>query len=63
MPRDDDRYWYAGGFYFNPGDSAVWVPKRFGTGWTVNLARPSVWFGIVAFLALLAVGAFVLAML
>lgn len=63
MPRDDDRYWYAGVFYFNPGDSAVWVPKRFGTGWTVNLARPSVWFGIVAFLALLAVGAFVLAML
>ncbi len=36
--RDDDRYWYGGFFYNNPDDPAVFVPKRFGLGWTMNLA-------------------------
>ena len=39
MYRDDDRYWY-GPFYNNPGDPAVFVPKRFGLGWTVNFGHP-----------------------
>ena len=39
--RDDDRYWYGGGFlYNNPDDPALFVPKRFGLGWTVNFGRP-----------------------
>lgn len=42
MPYDDDRYWVAGVFYVNRDDPAVMVPKRFGVGWTVNFARPSV---------------------
>src|SRR2546430_9760740 len=26
--RDDDRYWYAGLWYNNPDDPALFVPKR-----------------------------------
>ncbi len=38
--RDDDRYWKGGLVYVNREDPAVFVPKRFGIGWTVNLANP-----------------------
>ena len=38
--RDDDRYWVGGFFYNNPDDPAVFVPKRFGMGWTVNFGNP-----------------------
>src|SRR5216684_4997141 len=38
--RDDDRYWYGGFFYNNPDDPAVFVPKRYGLGWTVNFGHP-----------------------
>ena len=38
--RDDDRYWYGGIFYNNPDDPDVFVPKRYGLGWTVNLGHP-----------------------
>jgi len=34
---DDDRYWRGGMVYINRNDPAVFVPKRFGVGWTVNL--------------------------
>lgn len=38
--RDDDRYWYGGIFYNNPDDPAVFVPRRFGFGWTINFGNP-----------------------
>jgi uncharacterized membrane protein len=38
--RDDDRYWSAGIFYNNPDDPALFVPKRFGLGWTLNFGHP-----------------------
>jgi uncharacterized membrane protein len=38
--RDDDRYWSGGLFYNNPDDPAVFVPKRYGLGWTVNFGNP-----------------------
>jgi uncharacterized membrane protein len=38
--RDDERYWSGGIFYNNPDDPAVFVPKRFGLGWTVNFGHP-----------------------
>lgn len=38
--RDDDRYWYGGFLYNNPDDPAIFVPKRFGLGWTINFGRP-----------------------
>lgn len=50
MPWDEDRYWYGGVIYANRDDPAVWVPKRFGVGWTVNMARPAVWVGAVILL-------------
>jgi len=37
--REDDRYWYGGFFYNNPDDPALFVPKRFGLGWTVNFGH------------------------
>lgn len=43
---DDDEYWKLGIFYFNPNDASLFLPERFGIGWTLNWARPAVW-GIV----------------
>ena len=37
--RDDDRYWY-GFFYINRDDPELFVPKRYGLGWTVNFGHP-----------------------
>ncbi|MGE8204216.1 DUF1648 domain-containing protein [Heyndrickxia sp. NPDC080065] len=44
---DDDRFWKLGVFYFNPNDPSLWVEKRFGTGWTINLARPIGWMVMI----------------
>lgn len=49
--RDDDRLYRWGLFYVNRDDPAVLVPKRFGVGWTLNLARPATWLIVVAVLA------------
>jgi len=38
--RDDDRYWSAGVFYTNPDDPALFVPKCYGLGWTLNFGHP-----------------------
>lgn len=40
IDRRDARYWFAGVFYYNPEDPNAIVPKRFGLGWTVNVAHP-----------------------
>lgn len=52
--RDDDRYWKLGVIYFNPKDPSIWVEKRFGVGWTVNLAHPAGW-GFFVVIALIVV--------
>lgn len=40
-PSQGDRYWRTMGMiYSNPEDPAIIVPKRYGIGWTVNMARP-----------------------
>ena len=39
-------------FYFNPEDVSVFLPKRFGVGWTLNLARPSAWAIVVGIVIL-----------
>lgn len=46
--RDDDRYWKLGTFYINPDDPALFVEKRFGSGWTNNFARPFSWVLLIA---------------
>jgi uncharacterized membrane protein len=38
--RTPDECWKLGLFYFNRNDPAVFVEKRFGIGWTLNLANP-----------------------
>lgn len=40
VARDDDRYWKAGIFYLNRDDPALFVERRFGMGWTVNVGHP-----------------------
>ena len=38
--RKDDRYWYGRGcLYNNPDDPAVFVPKRYSSGLTVNFGH------------------------
>ncbi len=56
---DDDRFWKGGILYYNPNDPKMLVDKRFGIGWTLNFARPSVWIGL-AILILIALFPFLL---
>ncbi|WP_434565093.1 DUF5808 domain-containing protein [Thermoanaerobacterium thermosaccharolyticum] len=53
MDRDDDKYWKGGLIYYNPDDPALFVEKRFGVGWTVNFARPSIWVGIIVLILII----------
>lgn len=39
VARDDDQYWRAGMFYYNPEDPALVVEKRIGIGWTLNFGN------------------------
>jgi uncharacterized membrane protein len=41
--RTLDQYWKLGVFYFNREDSAIFVEKRFGLGYSLNFARPTAW--------------------
>ena len=52
---DDDEHWILGIIYFNRDDASVFLPERFGIGWTLNMARPAAW-GIVIGGALLTIG-------
>lgn len=53
VDRDDDKYWKGGLIYYNPDDPALFVEKRFGIGWTVNFARPSIWVGIIVLILII----------
>jgi uncharacterized membrane protein len=46
--RTPDECWKGGLFYYNPADPAVFVEKRFGVGWTLNLGNPRTWLGLGA---------------
>ncbi|MDN3352315.1 DUF1648 domain-containing protein [Actinomadura sp. DC4] len=54
--RDDDALYRWGVFYFNRDDPSVLVPKRFGFGWTLNMARPATWLIIAAIVGSLVLG-------
>ena len=58
---DDDRYWKFGVFYYNPDDASLFLPERFGVGWTLNFARPAVWAVVVG--GFLVTAAFVVAVM
>jgi uncharacterized membrane protein len=53
MPTDDDAHWVAGVFYVNRDDPSLFLPERFGVGWTVNLGRPVVWAIMAVFVAVM----------
>ncbi|MQA11142.1 MAG: DUF1648 domain-containing protein [Pseudonocardiaceae bacterium] len=53
VEQDDDRFWLAAGlFYVNRDDPAVFVQKRVGFGWTVNLANPKAWLLFVGLIGI-----------
>jgi uncharacterized membrane protein len=43
-----EQHWRAGLWYYNPNDAALFVPKRIGFGYTLNMAHPSAWLIMVA---------------
>lgn len=49
--NDDDAHWKLGVLYFNPDDASVFLPERFGFGWTINFARPAAWILVGCFVA------------
>ena len=53
--REDDQYWYEGFFYNNPDDPAMFVPKRFGLGWTLNFGHPRARLFLISLLILVLV--------
>ena len=52
---NDDQHWKGGIIYYNKNDSSIFVPKRFGGGFTLNFANPIAILFIVIIL-LIAVG-------
>lgn len=36
-PENEDRHWIWGSLYYNPNDPSLFVEKRYGIGWTINL--------------------------
>ena len=38
--RDDDKNWILGNFYYNKKDPSIFIEKRVGIGWDVNLGNP-----------------------
>jgi len=51
---DDPANYKLGIFYFNRKDKRTIVPKRYlWLGWTINLARPYVYWGTIIIVAIL----------
>lgn len=56
---DEDRYWKGGLFYFNKNDPSIFVEKRFGVGWTLNMANPIGYFIVLIPLVIILLIAFI----
>ena len=54
LERSHERHWRAGLLYSNSADPALFVPKRVGLGYTINLAHRGAW-AVIALIALIAV--------
>jgi hypothetical protein len=48
----DDRHWKAGLVYYDPDDPTIFIEKRFGIGYTMNMARPATWWLLAAVVGL-----------
>lgn len=53
QPDDESSYYKLGLFYYNPANKRVFVPKRFGFGWTFNFANPWSYVVILIFVGVL----------
>lgn len=63
MLVDDDDHWKLGIFYWAPEDASLFVPERFGVGWTINCARPAAWAifgGVVVLTAVFVASSFLM---
>jgi uncharacterized membrane protein len=49
--RPSDEGW-KGVFYYNPNDTALFVPKRYRIGYTLNFANPWSWILMIIVFAL-----------
>jgi uncharacterized membrane protein len=49
--RTPDKYWKLGLFYINRNDPALFVEKRFGIGFTLNLGHPGAWVFLAVLVA------------
>jgi uncharacterized membrane protein len=49
--RQDPENWYWGVFYHNSADPTIWLPKRYGWGWTLNFAQPWSWIIMIRIIA------------
>lgn len=49
-----EEFWKGGLWYYNPNDAALFVPKRIGFGYTLNMAHPEAWLLIAATLVVAA---------
>lgn len=52
---DNDEYWKAGIFYWNPKDPSIFIEKRFGIGWSMNFANPISWLILVGIIAIVVI--------
>jgi uncharacterized membrane protein len=52
-PKDkqNPENWYWGVFYHNSADPDIWLPKRYGWGWTLNFAQPWSWIIMIGIIA------------
>ncbi|SDW69618.1 DUF5808 domain-containing protein [Paenibacillus sp. CF384] len=48
----EEGRWMAGGIYYNPQDPSIFVPKKYGIGWTLNFGRPTSWLVIATLFAI-----------
>ncbi len=49
----DDSHWVLGLFYYDKGNPSIFVEKRIGLGFTVNLAHPLSWIALLVLLLLI----------
>ena len=47
-----EEHWKGGLWYYNPNDAALFVPKRMGFGYTLNMAHPESWLLMAATLVI-----------
>ena len=52
MKEEEKSHYYFGVIYWNPDNKKIFVPKRFGVGYTINFGHP---LAIVVLVAIIVV--------